>query len=431
VQLFFLLLAVSSDPILNHELEESRNRFCFFCAVRFRNAGDLDFHRYVFHPEFFQMGNTPVQVGGGSSANIALELIQSAGRGIVREYEADLTQHVFADTEGVFNSILASMTDIMRAALTEIGGLKTIVTTQVEMTRESRINPGTFESEDFPFHSFLHTCLEPSAIPKLIYMMKHKIGLSIQTFLTDSSGWRVKRFKSLQQRMYRFQMDKGAGWMKTPKSIVGKQCLVNIRNDDEFCFMYSILAGLFPIYRNANVRWEKKVDPRTYCDLPNEIDWNCINFPMTIDQLDKFHHFNPQIAVNVFGYEEIDELDPLWVKKKIRVFPLYICKEIRQTVLDLLILIDGDRAHFTLLKQSDSNPTEGLSKLLGKSERNTEKFVCRFCLNYSLSQSHLYNHREFCMALELQRTTLPKKTFYTFKEIRKTLPVPFVIYCDF
>ena len=46
---------------------------------------------------------------------------------------------------------------------------------------------------------------------------------------------------------------RGSSYIPTPQSLVKKMALVNVQNEDLNCFLYAILASLFPAERNTEI----------------------------------------------------------------------------------------------------------------------------------------------------------------------------------
>jgi hypothetical protein len=420
------------------EFTNYRNRFCPQCNIRFKYAGDLDTHRYKHHTDFYMRYKIPEylsQVGTGiGTSSVNFVLIDSAFDGVTRIYEADLTFNVYRDIFGVFRDCKQEIFALLQKELKDNGAYKVDCNVRVEMVRKVK-DSSEEETEVFPFNSCLHTCFHETMISSIMDLMSHKIDDSIQSFLRCGSGWKVRQFLSIRFSFSSYQMDRPGGYIPTPKEISQKKCIVNVRNKDEFCFKYAILSGYYPIYRNPKQGYRRITNPNTYDALsrehPNNINFSCVKYPVTIDQLPKFLKHNPQLSLNVFCYTKRQDQDCVSKKYGIRVFPLFVTKEVRPIHMDLLLLYSDSCSHYTLLKSSRSNPTEGLSRLLGKSERKYEKFICYYCLSYFKSLRTLEKHKSFCAALGMQKVVFPKEPYYHFNHFRRMVKVPYIIYCDF
>ena len=79
-----------------------------------------------------------------------------------------------------------------------------------------------------------------------------------------------------------------------PKDIHDSKAVVNIKNEDLECFKWSILAALHPASKDAQ-RVTK------YQEYKDELNFEGINFSITIDKISKFEKQHPGISVTVIG----------------------------------------------------------------------------------------------------------------------------------
>ena len=111
----------------------------------------------------------------------------------------------------------------------------------------------------------------------------------------------------------------------------------------------------------------------------------------------------------VFGYE-----DGL-------TFPIYVSDQKFKNLMDLLLLIDGDKSHYVYIK--DFNRF-----MFHKTKNKNKKYFCKSCLQYCGSKNVLAKHKEDCLSINgTQSVRLEKGTI----EFNNHSPVPFKIYVDF
>jgi hypothetical protein len=79
-----------------------------------------------------------------------------------------------------------------------------------------------------------------------------------------------------------------------------------VKNDDQKCFAWSVIAALHPVTKNA----DRVTNYTPYFD---EINFSGIDFPTPLSQITRFENQN-NISINVFGYD--DEIFPLQISKK-------------------------------------------------------------------------------------------------------------------
>ena len=94
---------------------------------------------------------------------------------------------------------------------------------------------------------------------------------------------------------------RGSSYIPLPRDIQNRNACLNIVNtDDEKCFVWSVLASLYPACLNAN-RLEN------YKPYEDKLNTKGIDIPMKISSINKFERQNPTISVNVFGIDEPEE----------------------------------------------------------------------------------------------------------------------------
>ena len=139
-----------------------------------------------------------------------------------------------------------------------------------------------------------------------------------------------------------------------------------------------------------------------------------IEYPVRLEDIDKFEKQNPSISITVFGYEEKS------------VYPLRNSNNTNREHNIILILIKEEGVnHYCLVK----NPSRLLSSQVSK--HDGKKYFCKRCLNLK-SQKALDKHEEYCSNHEAVKINMPEKgTMLKFKNYHRGEKVPFVIYADF
>ena len=101
----------------------------------------------------------------------------------------------------------------------------------------------------------------------------------------------------------------GSSYIDLPLEIKNKKASVNVQNSNQECFKYSILAALH--YQEIKFNPER---PSKYTKWLNELNFNGIDFPVKLKEIDKFEYQNPH-RINVLGYEN-KEIYPLRISNK-------------------------------------------------------------------------------------------------------------------
>ena len=131
----------------------------------------------------------------------------------------------------------------------------------------------------------------------------------------EGSGWNVQGINHLKIYFHKTNPINGQTYVKFP---IRTNSILNIQNNDTYCFLWSILANLHPVNK----------DPQRVCKyIPyrNELYINDIDFTngMRIIDIPKFENLNNQLAINVFEYSTDEDNDyklvPLYISKNIEI----------------------------------------------------------------------------------------------------------------
>ena len=107
-----------------------------------------------------------------------------------------------------------------------------------------------------------------------------------------------------------------------------------------------------------------------------------------------------------------------------QILPVYISKyPPRQRHIDLLLLKDGENAHYTFIKN--------MSALVADRTCHKGKtYVCPHCIHAFYVEQAFINHLPQCSARQ-QKIIFPEKGLLEFKSSGKMELCPFAIYADF
>ncbi|CAH1106059.1 unnamed protein product [Psylliodes chrysocephalus] len=76
------------------------------------------------------------------------------------------------------------------------------------------------------------------------------------------SGWALKQVVNLGVNINKFTPQLGSSYIDLPSQIKQKKC-INIKNDDQACFAWSVTAALYPVIKNSQ-RYKSKVEFKNF-----------------------------------------------------------------------------------------------------------------------------------------------------------------------
>ncbi|KAK3107369.1 hypothetical protein FSP39_012926 [Pinctada imbricata] len=230
---------------------------------------------------------------------------------------------------------------------------------------------------------------------------------NMEEFINKGSDWRFDEVVSMEIVTVPYQLLGGSSYLPLPVELRGIRSVINVKNDDQKCFLWSILAACHPAPHNAERL-------NHYTAFKSEFNMSGIAYPVTINSIPKFEKQNG-ISVNVFGFEDK------------QVFPLYVTKmDISRLSVDLLYIRDGEKTHYCMIKDLDKFSTK-------TKKAKIKHYFCRQCLHGFTQHALLLEHQPYCNQFNFQRVVFPKEgrnDVLEFQSFHKQLRVPFVIYCD-
>jgi hypothetical protein len=281
--------------------------------------------------------------------------------------------------------------------LKRMGGLKYTETVKIRMSKE--VGDGKTKKDSIYFKSKTGTVTNFEDIENTAANNQLTILSRIDTNI-ESHYVNIAMYKPLA----------GSSYMKLPDDISNSMCgLINMKNDDNMCFVWCHVRHLRPKARRATTITQKDRE------FELSLDYEGIKFPVKISDIDKIERKN-KINISVFGY-----------KGRTVFFPIMISKSEHEDHMELLLLGDGEgNLHYVLIKD--------VNRMLNSvSKHGHKQHFCLHCLHSCVSEEVLERHKETCLQVNgVQATKLPKEgTKIKFKNHRNSMPVPFVIYADF
>ena len=243
----------------------------------------------------------------------------------------------------------------------------------------------------------------------------------IETFTRNGSGWVLKAVLDVDLHLASYDPLRGSAHLLLPSKLRNSKSIVNIKNDDDKCALWCILAKLFPKHIQNNKK-NLNTNPAAYREHEHEIDMTGVDFPLKIDDVGKVEKRN-NLAINIFT-----------LSSKMQVVPRRISEQYevpKERIVDLLYLVNGTHSHYCLITN--------LAGLCGPqiTTDHATRHICRRCLHFCKSEETLRSHLDICSRFNAQKTIFPEKDDkkgrdkIRFTKIEKQLPLPFYFVADF
>ena len=265
----------------------------------------------------------------------------------------------------------------------------------------------------FRFHSKgQKLILESTNIYEIYQEMIDEIEEEIQKVENaHGSGWVFVEVENLTLHTVIWDPLKASSYIKLPKELKNKKAIINMKNEDNKCFMWCVLRALNPSKDKHPSRIDKDLKSKEHT-----LNMDGIAYPVDFRGIDRFEKQNPEISISVLGYNEEEKVYPLKLSK-------YTGSE---HDIILLLIKDGDNSHYCLVKNISALLYSQINK------HKEKRYFCLNCFNGFNTPESLNNHKEYCYNNECVKINMPPTgSFLEFKNFVHSEKAPFAIYADF
>ena len=253
-------------------------------------------------------------------------------------------------------SFFEAVRNLMIKILQENKNTKTKMILICKMQRTD-LRTGEIIEVSADFHSEIEINLQETDENKLFDKIIARIGEVLANFQRSGSNWVFQRVNQLEIHFANWKPISGSSFIPLPAKIKNKGAVINPKNEDNQCFKWCVTRALNPVDKNPNRITKELIEQE------KRLNWSGLNFPVDLKQIKIFEKNNPDISINVFGYEG-------------EVYPLKISKIKKRSNIDLLLISDEVKQHYCLIKNLSRFISSKLTKHLGTVE------ICRSCLNH-------------------------------------------------
>ena len=151
--------------------------------------------------------------------------------------------------------------------------------------------------KEFVFHSKGQKLILEGTNEEDIYNeMVEEIEEEIQKVQNaEGSGWVFLNVEKLVLHTTRWDPINAGSYIELPTALKNKKAIINMKNQDEKCFMWSVLRALNPKDKNA-----ERVD-KDLISKEDNLNMKGIRYPVSFRDIDRFESQNPEISISVLG----------------------------------------------------------------------------------------------------------------------------------
>lgn len=237
--------------------------------------------------------------------------------------------------------------------------------------------------------------------------------------MTRGSGF-TSRINSMEIQINYHDPLRASSFIKLPKYLADKHAIINVKNNDDKCFMWSVLCAIENIRRGVGQPISHPERISNYEPFKRQLKFRGIDFPVSVKDINKFEKLNSNISINVYTFDNNSKtVNVLRCTNNIKTYHIHLllltkqCNETR-------------KSHYCWIKD--------LAKLITcqVSKAKVKTFFCDRCLNFFYHQEKLEKHKIYCVQQNECAIEMPigNAANVEFKNIGNQVPTPFIVYAD-
>lgn len=297
----------------------------------------------------------------------------------------------------------------------------------------------------------LYATTDDNELNNLINELCEFIKSEMSEFQERDSGWSLSEIVHLEVNINKYQPIKGTNYIRLPQCIMFKKACVNVQNKDIYCFKWALISAFYnnnnnndKVDHNYRVSLYKKEIHDITADIitinNTTLNFVGIEFPTPVTCIKTFEANNPEISITVLGLDDDDENPKI-------IGPYYFTNNKTSKVLHniyLLLLEEEDKYHYVWIKNISRYGYNIyilylnliiflFNRLMYKqaSKHHGKSYLCNTCLLNFSDINKLERHKSECNKIITEMPETKKDTILRFKNLRKQIDVPFVVYADF
>ena len=189
--------------------------------------------------------------------------------------------------------------DLIQSEVKNLGSIKVSfglkVNFQTERNGELQEMSHYFK-EDQP-HVFTTKDREP--IEEKYEEFMDRIRGEIENWSAQGSGWDIESIELAYINVAKYVPLRGGSYLPLPAKLANKKAIVNVKNKDNECLKWALRAALYPPKDGVHPERPSKYNPQN-----DWINYDNIDFPTPLKQIDNLEKQNQNLAINVFGWEK-------------------------------------------------------------------------------------------------------------------------------
>ena len=295
------------------------------------------------------------------------------------EVTAEPNQHPITSLEHFLKAMREFLHPMLEEKMKNLKNIRFSILVNVQYTHPTRemfvdVEKSTYNMQGLQGQR--KTLIHPSQIDEKLDAAVEDIMVRNAQFIRDKSGLVLEDIVEFKFFIFRMKNLHGRSYQPLPKFLEKKRAIINVKNTDNRCFAYSMVAALVGIVDHPTRLFQyERHFPRFGLDK--------ISYPVEIPDISDIED-KLQVTINVFSFDDADGRNRN---------TLYISKKKFTKTVDLLWWgEEGGAGHYAWIKNFHAFMCDLTTK--------HKMYWCKACLGHWKSENEFKIHQECCRGFE-------------------------------
>jgi len=387
----------NSEEFYYHIINCKKIKFplkCPYCSKKLTSS-----KVFKYHLEINECRN---QIGGALPEvpeDSIFRVQKTAFKKFIEQYLFE-PEEIFNDINEFFLTYRGDFKKLYKNVLDKVNNIKSQICLTVNFQREIE---GNYSNQLGYFTTVTRPLSTIKFFNKIFYKFINEIETKVNEFTERGSGWIIESITKVEIRIGVYKPIVGFCSTNLPYNLKKKKAVLDLKSDDNMCFLYSIIAGLFKFKTK-----HQKYTVSYYKEYFNRFNLKRVQFPMKLKDIKKFEKDNKHLNISINVYE--------WTNKGNEIKPLLISKG-NGKIINILYY----NSHYSYIIN--------FNRLIGF-KSSAYHYYCLRCLAGFSTLKKKTEHMLMCGQFKAKKVVLPEEpdNILKFRDYSLTMPYDYIGY---
>ena len=188
--------------------------------------------------------------------------------------------------------------NVVKNEIEQLGSIKVEFAAKVKFEKEDDEGKVVAMEQYFKDDVRVHQNASGEEIRQEYEFFVDEVDGQIENWSAAGPGWEFMRTEKAYENVARYEPLRRGTYIPLPAELQNKKAIINVQNKGNECLKWSLQVAKFPAPKGI-----KPLIPTSY-PINDGINYEGIDFPTPVKQIDRLEAQNENLAINVFGWND-------------------------------------------------------------------------------------------------------------------------------